>query len=86
MSARGNVPIIDITPPQIRAARALLGWTLDDLSAASGLPKRTLTRIENAAVEPRASTIAAIRTALESAGVLFIDENSEGPGVRLRKQ
>jgi hypothetical protein len=28
---------------------------------------------------------AAIRTALESAGVIFVDENGEGPGVRLRK-
>lgn len=27
----------------------------------------------------------AIKTALENAGVLFIDENGEGPGVRLRK-
>lgn len=31
------------------------------------------------------STLAAIRTALENAGVIFIDENGEGPGVRLRK-
>ena len=27
----------------------------------------------------------AIRAALESAGVIFVDENGEGPGVRLRK-
>lgn len=30
-------------------------------------------------------TVAAIRTALEAAGVIFVDENGEGPGVRLRK-
>lgn len=85
MSASKNVSNIDITPPQIRAARAILGWTLDDLSAASGLPKRTLTRVENATGDPRASTLQAIRAALEAAGVLFIDQNREGPGVRLRK-
>jgi hypothetical protein len=28
----------------------------------------------------------AIRAALESAGVIFVDENGEGPGVRLRKE
>jgi hypothetical protein len=31
------------------------------------------------------STVAALRKALESAGVEFIDENGGGPGVRLRK-
>jgi hypothetical protein len=30
--------------------------------------------------------LAAIRAALEAAGVIFIDENGEGPGVRLRKK
>jgi hypothetical protein len=33
-----------------------------------------------------AANLAAIRSALESAGVLFIDENGEGHGVRLRKR
>jgi len=27
-----------------------------------------------------------VRRALEAAGVIFIDENGEGPGVRLRKR
>jgi len=30
--------------------------------------------------------LAAIRAALEAAGVIFIDENGERPGVRLRKK
>jgi hypothetical protein len=30
--------------------------------------------------------LTAIRAALEAAGVIFIDENGEGPGVRLRKK
>lgn len=30
-------------------------------------------------------SIAAIRAALEAAGVIFVAENGEGPGVRLRK-
>ena len=29
--------------------------------------------------------VAAIQRALESAGVIFVEENGEGPGVRLRK-
>jgi transcriptional regulator with XRE-family HTH domain len=86
MNASKKVSNIAITHSQVRAARALIGWTLDQLEAASGLPKRTLTRFENETTAPRAATIAAIRTALEAAGVLFIDENGEGPGVRLRKE
>ena len=35
------------------------------------------------AAQPR--TIDTIRVALESAGVIFVEENGEGPGVRLRK-
>jgi hypothetical protein len=32
-----------------------------------------------------ANNVAAVRAALESAGVIFVEENEEGPGVRLRK-
>jgi hypothetical protein len=33
----------------------------------------------------RNSTLVSIRAALESAVVIFVEENGEGPGVRLRK-
>lgn len=79
MNAREKVIKNDIIPAQIRAGRALVGLTQDDLASASGLPKRTIARIELAEVSPRQSTIDAIRTALEAAGVKFIGET----GVRL---
>lgn len=41
--------------------------------------------IERGATDPRISTMSAIQRALESAGVIFVAENGEGPGVRLRK-
>ncbi len=74
----------DITPPQCRAARALLDWNMDKLAAACGLPRRTIIRFEGDEGTPRASTLSAIRSALESAGVEFIEENGGGAGVRLR--
>ena len=74
-----------IKPSQIRAARGLLDWTRDDLVEKSGVPKSTLVRVETAATKPRSSTLSAIRTALEAAGVEFIPENGGGAGVRLRK-
>jgi DNA-binding XRE family transcriptional regulator len=71
---------------QIRAARALLRWTVDDLAREAALGRNTILRAEVA--EGQTSlTVAndlAIRRALEAAGVEFIDENGGGPGVRLR--
>jgi transcriptional regulator with XRE-family HTH domain len=86
MDASLKVTNSDISPAQVRAARALLGWTLEQLETSCGLPRRTLIRFENAAGVPRTTTVTAIRTALESAGVIFIDQNGEGPGVRLKKK
>lgn len=70
---------------QVRAARGLLGWSREQLSEASGVPMRTLDRFEGGQTTPRAAALTAIRTALEAAGVIFVAENGEGPGVRLRK-
>ncbi|MCK0207531.1 helix-turn-helix domain-containing protein [Starkeya koreensis] len=65
-------------------ARAALGWGVRDLAKHAGVSIDTITRLEKGEVLlPR--TIEAIQAALESAGVLFVDENGEGPGVRLKK-
>ncbi len=85
MNASKNGTEIAISPPQIRAARALLGWSQEDLVAASGVPKRTVVRLELQEGAPQRRTVAAIRQALEAAGVEFIPENGGGAGVRLRK-
>jgi transcriptional regulator with XRE-family HTH domain len=83
MTASGNVALSDITPEQSRAARGLLDWSRDRLADASGIPKRTIMRFEGREADPRGSTLAAIRAALEAAGVEFIAENGGGAGVRL---
>jgi hypothetical protein len=46
---------------------------------------RTVVDFERGARAPREVTLDALRRALESAGVIFVEENGEGPGVRLRK-
>ncbi len=74
-----------ISPAQSRAARGLLDWTRDRLAAASGVATRTLLRFEASEGETREATIAAIRAALEAAGIEFIEQNGGGPGVRLRR-
>lgn len=76
----------DILPQQLRAARALIDWTREDLANASGITVRTLARIESSQTIPRKSTLEALAEALESAGIEFIPENGSGPGVRLSRR
>jgi transcriptional regulator with XRE-family HTH domain len=73
-----------ITREQCRAARGLLGWSQADLAQAALVGVVTVRQFETGAHDPRRLTLHAIRSALEGAGVEFIDENGGGPGVRLR--
>jgi hypothetical protein len=76
-----------LSSSQIRAARALLRWSADDLARESALGLNTIKRAE-LAEDKTSLTVAndlAVRRALEAAGVEFIDENGTGPGVCLRK-
>jgi transcriptional regulator with XRE-family HTH domain len=76
-----------LTSAQIRAARALLRWSAEDLARQSLLSVATVRRAELTEEETSmtAANDLAVRRALEAAGVEFIDENDGGPGVRLRK-
>ena len=81
-------PTKALTSDQLRAARALLRWSAEELSRQSSVSLRTIRRAE-LTVGHTAMTVAnnlAVRLALESAGIEFIDENGGGPGVRLHKR
>lgn len=75
-----------LTSEQVRAARALLRWEQKELADACGVSLPSIKRLETQrgelAAQPR--TVDAIRNALEAAGVIFIDQNGNGYGVRLR--
>ncbi len=77
-----------LTSDQIRAARALLRWSAQKLADESGVSWKTIQRMEASKGVPSATArnIEKIQKTLEAAGVIFIDEDDEGPGVRLRKQ
>jgi transcriptional regulator with XRE-family HTH domain len=64
----------------------MLGWGRDQLSQEAGVAPRTLVDFERGARQPYERTLLDIRTALERAGVIFLDGNGDGPGVRLRKR
>jgi transcriptional regulator with XRE-family HTH domain len=77
-----------IYPIQIRAARALLDLSQQELAERSGVGLATIKRIEAAGGElaGTAKTLFRIQKALEAAGVVFLEEtDAHGPGVRLRK-
>ena len=76
---------MSILPSQCRAARALLEMDQAELARRAVVTRHIITDFENGSVAPSAKNLAAIRAALEAVGVIFIDENGEGPGVRLRK-
>jgi transcriptional regulator with XRE-family HTH domain len=73
-----------INGKQIRAARALLDWTIDDLSDRSGCSRPTLFRLESGK-DVLFSKAQAVHQALQDAGIEFL-EGPEGIGVRLKKQ
>jgi transcriptional regulator with XRE-family HTH domain len=75
-----------LVPEQCRAARALLAWSQDDLSARAKVAKKTLQLFELSQRQPYARTLEALRSTLEKGGVEFIDENGGGAGVRLAKR
>jgi transcriptional regulator with XRE-family HTH domain len=77
-----------IHPSQIRAARGLLDISQIDLARRSKVGIATIKRIENSteALRVTVQVLLRIQRALESAGIVFIDQDGErGPGVRLRQ-
>jgi transcriptional regulator with XRE-family HTH domain len=73
---------------QIKAARALLNWSQEQLAAASGVSFPTIKRLEaqDGPLGGREQTIERILSTIQAAGIEFIDENGGGAGVRLRKR
>lgn len=73
-----------MTPAQCRMARGALDWTARDLAAKAEVGVNTVTRFEKGA-DTLSSTVTKMQSALETAGVIFIAGNGDGPGVRLKK-
>ncbi|GAA0569465.1 hypothetical protein GCM10009099_03930 [Caenispirillum bisanense] len=70
-------------PIQCRMARTALSWGVRDLAAAASVSTQTVARFERGEAL-KDSTVATLRATLEAAGVIFIPENGDGPGVRLK--
>jgi predicted transcriptional regulator len=86
MDLTKSIPKVSIR--QIKAARALLAWSQEELASEADVSLPTIKRLEaqDGPLRGRSETGGKIKRALERAGVEFIDENGGGPGVRLRKR
>ena len=76
-----------LTSAQIRAARALIRWSAEELARQSSVSTTSIRRAELKPSETKLTRVndQAIRRTLEEAGVEFIDaDGAEGPGVRLK--
>lgn len=71
-------------PAQVRMARALLNWSIEDLAGVAGVHRNTISNFETGKFAGHPAKLAAIRAALEAEGVEFT--NSKRPGVRLTKR
>lgn len=80
--------ILKISIRQIKAARALIAWSQEQLANYSGVSLPTIRRLEaqDGEIGGRKETGAKLVAALESAGVEFIPENGGGAGVRLNRK
>ncbi|MCM2292270.1 helix-turn-helix domain-containing protein [Allorhizobium sp. BGMRC 0089] len=72
-------------PEQMRAARAILNWSLERLAAESGVHRNTLYNFETSKFAGKPETIAAAKEALMSAGALFFDNDLDVPAVGIRR-
>lgn len=68
---------------QCKMARVATGLGIRELAQLAQVAPNTISRLE-AGEELKPRTVAAIRSALEAAGIEFIDQNGHGPGVRFR--
>lgn len=68
-----------ITRAQLRGARAMLGWTSDELARRSKIHRRTIRKLEKGEAMPQRKTLKAVIAALQAGGVEFPNE-----GVRLK--
>jgi transcriptional regulator with XRE-family HTH domain len=74
-----------LTPRQLRAARALTGYSRDALAKKSGTAAETVQGFESRGSDPKRSTMLKWKRALEAAGVEFLDAaDGKGEGVRFR--
>ena len=72
---------------QVRAARAILDWSMVDLAKAARVSVSTVKRFEDGRLAPVSDeTVALMQDAFETEGVRFLPDDGTGPGLRYRSR
>jgi transcriptional regulator with XRE-family HTH domain len=76
-----------MTGEQLRAARAMLKMEQGELAELSGVSIETIKRLErmDGPLNAQAMTLHGLQTILEGEGVIFLPENGNLPGIKLRR-
>lgn len=74
-----------LTREQLRMARAALNWSVRDLAVRAGVAANTVSRYENGS-DAYGETLLKLQRTLEAAGLVFLNDDGAGPGVRLEKK
>ena len=75
---------MSLSPALSRAARALLDLDIADMVKKSGVPKAMISEIEKGGKVPQRQDVAALRLVFEESGIVFLADDGNGPGLRLR--
>ena len=73
-----------LTAAQLRAARAWLHWTKEDLGERAGVSAKSIDRFERGKTLPHARTLRKLRSALEAPGIVFQFEGTNVKGIGIR--
>ena len=84
MSTKTGEDLVFLTPGQCRGARGMLGWSQDELAAASQVSTSTIATFERGERTPTKANLAALKQAFEKAGLVFLPINGGGVGIRFR--
>lgn len=81
---RGGAQSAPMTPAQCRAARGLVDWTQSALAEKSGVTDVTIRNFEKGRTALQSASMQVVRSALQAAGVEFIDDERGEGVVKLR--
>jgi transcriptional regulator with XRE-family HTH domain len=73
-----------VSPREVRAARAFLGWSRQKLADKARLSVNAVVRLEQDVVDSRTSTVVAVRTVLEEQGISFLSRAGQIEGIEFR--
>jgi ribosome-binding protein aMBF1 (putative translation factor) len=76
-----------ITGGQIRAARAALRWSVQELANKARVSTQTIKRFEivEGIPQSRTQTLLDVKSALEAGGIEFVGAPNDRPGIRLQR-